>query len=155
MKQNHITDLLDKEPLASLSEQELAAIREHVKNCTACAGAYQAAQLSELLVKERVAEITEPSPFFHTRVMAAWREQQATNQGSVFARWWKPARALVSALALTTAALAALTFTIPESASQPAVETIAESTVLGVENEGQMTEDQMLSSMYVDEEEAP
>ena len=154
MKQNHITDILDKEPLANLSEQELSTIGEHVKNCIACDGAYQAAQLSELLVKERVAEITEPSPFFQTRVMAAWREQQATNRTSIFARWWKPAGALVSALALTTAALAALTFTIPESTSPPAVETIAESTVLGAENEDQMTEEQMLSAMYVDEEEA-
>ena len=156
---NHITDILDNTPFTGLTESDLSAIRAHTANCVDCAQAFAAAEFASVLLAERISEAADntanANPFFQTRVLAAWREQQATNQGSVFARWWKPARALVSALALTTAALAALTFTIPESASQPAVETIAESTVLGVENEGQMTEDQMLSAMYVDEEEAP
>jgi hypothetical protein len=154
MKDKHITDILDNTPPASLNASDLETICAHVNECAACLEAYRAAQLSELLVKERASETIEPSPFFQTRVMAAWREQQASGV-SVFERFWKSAGALVSSLALTTAALAALSFTIPETTNQAPADTIAavESEVLGVgESDEQLTEEQMLSAMYVDEE---
>jgi hypothetical protein len=144
-------------PLASLGERDLQTIGAHVDQCAACGQAYEAAQLSELLVKARAAETNEPSPFFQTRVMAAWREQQASDRFPAFGRLWKSAGALVSSMALTTAALAVLSFTIPESATQMPAETAgtAESMVLvDTESEEQMTEEQMLSAMYVDDEEA-
>jgi len=155
MKDKHITSILDDRPLAAMSASDLEAIRAHVLECGTCNEAYQAAQLSQLLVKDRAAAEIEPSPFFQTRVMAAWREQQASGAFPVFSRWWKSAGALVSSLALTTAALAVFSFTIPESATESAEETsaAAESIVLeGVETEENLTEEQMLSAMYVDDE---
>ena len=155
MKDKHITDILDNAPLDSLSEDDLATIRTHIRACNACRQAYHAAQLSDLLIKERTAAAIEPSPFFQTRVMAAWREQQAGTPA--LWRLWKSAGALVSSLALTTAALAVLTFAIPESTTQTSeTPAVAEATVLeGVEeNEEQLTEEQMLSAMYVDDEES-
>jgi hypothetical protein len=154
MKDKHITGILDKAPLASLSEHDLRTVRAHVSECIVCHQAYRTAQLSELLVKDRAAEEIEPSPFFQTRVMAAWREQQASVGVPAFWRLWKSAGALVSSLALTTVALAALTFTIPE-ATQTSEEagTAVESMVLdGAETEEALTEEQMLSAMYVDDE---
>ena len=155
MKDKHITDILDNSSLVNLSEHEMQSIRAHIGSCAACTQAYQAAQLSDLVVKERAAEAIEPPPFFQTRVMAAWREQQASGPVPALWRLWKSAGALVSSLALTTAALAALSFAIPETTTQTPVETAAniESVVLeGTEGEGQMTEEQMLSAMYVDDE---
>ena len=77
MRDNHITEMLDNKPLASLKETELAAIRSHVAGCASCERAYEAAQLSALLIKERADEAAQSSlvanPFFQTRVMAAWR----------------------------------------------------------------------------------
>jgi anti-sigma-K factor RskA len=150
----HIIEILDNAPPASLSEQEREKIRAHVDECAACRQAYEAAQLSEFLVKDRSAEAIEPSPFFQTRVMAAWREQQEAGRMPALGRLWKSAGALVSSLALTTAALAALSFTLPQATqtsteTSPAVESMV---VDGAETEEQLTEEQMLSAMYVDDE---
>jgi predicted anti-sigma-YlaC factor YlaD len=156
MNYKHITEILDNMPPASLSEQDRETIRAHTSECAACRQAYEAAQLSELLLKDRAAESIEPSPFFQTRVMAAWREQQEAGRMPAFRRLWKSAGALVSSLALTTAALAALSFTIPET-TQTSGDTspVVESTVLDSEETGEpLTEAQMLSAMYVDDEES-
>lgn len=161
MKDNHITDLLDNSPPANLSERDLKTIRTHVEDCTACRNAFEAAQLSEVLVKERATEAIEPSPFFQTRVMAAWREQQESNAVPAFTRLWKSAGALVSSMALTTAAIAALSFIIPGSATQPAESTgelipnSAEAVVLNYEEyDVKMTDDYVWSAIYAEDEEA-
>ena len=154
MNYKHITEILDNTPPASLSAQDRETIGAHTSECAACRQAYEAAQLSELLLKDRAAESIEPSPFFQTRVMAAWREQQEAGRMPAFGRLWKSAGALVSSLALTTAALAALSFTLPQ-ATQTSSETspAVESMVLdGADTEEQLTEEQMLSAMYVDDE---
>ena len=118
MKDEHIISLIEKEPLASLSENNLAAIRAHTDHCSDCLRAFQAAQISALLLKERAAEAFEPTPFFHTRVMATLRERQANGSwGNSWAlgRMWRAAGALASTMAATVAALAVLTFVIPGS----------------------------------------
>src|SRR5437773_788682 len=109
MKQKHIIDILENAPLASLDDSQILTIRVHVESCVTCARAYDVAQLSTLLIKERAAESIGPSPFFQTSVMAAVREQQASNTAPTFGRLWRSAGALVSSMALTTAALAAFT----------------------------------------------
>src|ERR1700732_3260581 len=114
MKDNHIIDMLENSPLASLTASELLAARSHAESCQGCRRAYDAAQLATLLIKERAAEAIEPSPFFQTRVLAALREQQANN-APVLWRLWKSAGALVSSMALTTASLAVLSFVVPGS----------------------------------------
>jgi hypothetical protein len=118
MRDEHIISLIEKAPLASLREKELAAIRVHTGHCSDCLRAFQAAQISALLLKERAAEVFEPSPFFHTRVMATLRERQANGSwGNSWAlgRMWRAAGSLASTMAATVAALAVLTFFIPGS----------------------------------------
>ncbi len=121
MRNQHIISLIESTPLASLSESDLAAIQVHTNDCGDCRRAFAAAQISVLLLKERAAETFEPSPFFHTRVLATLRERQAANAPNVssangtwtFGRMWRAGGALASSMVATVAALAALTFVIP------------------------------------------
>ena len=161
MKDNHILDLLDYAPLANLSESDLRTIRVHVETCAECNRAFEAAQVSALLVKERADEAAENSttanPFFQTRVLAAWREQ-AINKASGFRRLWSATGALVASMAATTAALVVLTFVAP--ATQPATQQTAalvpysaETVVLDQNDNDQLTDDQVFSAIYADDDE--
>lgn len=158
MKDKHIIEILDKGPLASLTESEVRMISTHAETCADCRHAYEAARIASLLIHERVTEPMEPSPFFQTRVLAAWREQQANNNVPVFSRLWKTAGALVSSMALTTAALAALSFLAPGAGtSQNNAADLNpysdEAIVFNQEQtDDQMTEDQVLRAIYPDEE---
>lgn len=158
MNEKHITELLDNTPLATLSPSELEQIRSHARLCEPCRSAFAAAQLSAAVIKERAQVVTEPSPFFQTRVMAAWREQQATESVPALWRLWKSARALVSSMALTTAALGALSFMVSAPATstnvleQTASAPSAESVIFGQDNDDQLTYEQVLNTIYVDDE---
>ena len=155
MKEIHIIELLEQAPLARLSESELNTIRAHTSVCQSCAKAYEAAQLSTLLVKERAAETFEPSPFFQTRVMATWRERQ--NVASPL-KMWKAAKALVSAMAATVAALAVLTFVVPDAGTEfeprAANGYSAEEVIMGQEisSAEQMSYEQVLTTLYAAED---
>ena len=81
MKGEHITDVLDNAALATLSPRELEEIRAHAQNCMTCGNALAAAQVSAMMIKERAQVAIEPSPFFQTRVLAAWREDRLTHHG--------------------------------------------------------------------------
>ncbi|HEY8411876.1 MAG TPA: hypothetical protein VIK76_10750 [Pyrinomonadaceae bacterium] len=155
MKDKHITEVLDSAALASLSPSELAELRAHAQQCEPCGNALRAAQVSALMIKERAQVIVEPSPFFQTRVMAAWREQQATENVPALLRLWRSSRALVSSMALATVALGALSFMISAPATtaldQTASTVSAESVLLGQDDE-QLNYDQVLNVMYTDDE---
>jgi len=157
MKVEHIIEILDSASLKNLSEEQLKVVQIHIRECMSCESAYQAATISSRLVKERAQTTVEPSPFFQTRVMAAWRERQAIENTPVLSRLWKSAGALVSSMAVTTAALAALSFVIPAPISTSADETTtaysAESVLLGQTSDDQMSYDQVLSTIYVDGDE--
>lgn len=163
MKEKHITELIDNVPVTNLSESELVMIRAHVETCPPCERALRAAQVSALLMKEHVADAavrtSEANPFFQTRVLAAWREQQALGQVSSFRRLWSATGALVASMVATTAALAVLTFTAPSAnpANQQAVALVpnsAESVVLDQDQtDNQMTDDQVINAVYVDDDE--
>lgn len=159
MRDEHIIQMLEREPLSGLSESELAAVRAHAEGCRACGRAYEAARLSELMLRERAAERFEPSPFFQTRVMAALRERRAGRESWSLSRLWKAAGALVSSMAVTVAALAALTFLGPDVMDSPAdapgiaavSETYpAEELFLPPDevSENEMTYEQVLSTIY-------
>jgi len=160
MKEKHIIEILDKGPLASLTESELHAISTHAETCTACRHAYEAARFATLLIHERATETMEPSPFFQTRVLAAWREQHANNNVPAFSRLWKTAGALVSSMALTTAALAVLSFLAPGAGTGASQNTAADLSPYSDEavifsqaqSDDQMTDDQVLRAIYPDEE---
>jgi anti-sigma factor ChrR (cupin superfamily) len=158
MKQNHIIELLESGPHSSLTENEVLAISTHVKVCPDCRQAYEAARLSTLLIKERAAETMEPSPFFQTRVLAAWRERQASDNVPAFWRLWNTDGALVSSMALTTAALAALSFLAPVAGtSQNTTADLSPDSAEAVvfnqdQSDDQMTDDQVLKAIYADDE---
>jgi hypothetical protein len=158
MKETHIIEILENSPLASLSESELLTIGSHSETCLPCRRAYEAAQLSTLIIKERAAETIEPSPFFQTRVLAALREQQAGNNVPVLSRLWKSAGVLVSSMALTTAALAALSFLAPGAATSRETAALspysAEAVVFNQDQSDEMTDEQVLSAIYAVEGEA-
>src|SRR5258705_1005978 len=119
MRDEHIISLLENMPLASLGEKDLTAIRAHAENCSACLEAFQAAQVCQVLLTARVATVNdsefEPSPFFHTRVLATLRERQTANDSWAFGRLWRAAGALASSMAAAVALLAVFTFAIPDA----------------------------------------
>ena len=161
MKDVHITDILDNAAIRDLTSAEQAMIRRHTESCADCRQAWTAAQLSGLLVQERVSEAAkqtlEATPFFQTRVLAAWRERQAAGEAWSLRRWWQAAGALMASMAATTAALAVLTLVAPgsDSTSQPTAAVIpmtAEAVVLDQPLDG-LTDDQVLSAIYDDYDE--
>lgn len=160
MNEKHVIDILENSPLASLSESELNTIRVHAESCSPCRQAYAAARISTQLIKERTAETLEPSPFFQTRVLAALREQQ--NNVPVLSRLWKSAGALVSSMALTTAALAAMSFLAPGAGTGTPQDSAAALSPYSAEavvfnqdqSDDQMTDEEVLSAIYADPDEA-
>lgn len=158
MKEKHIIEVLDNGSISSLSEIELNEVRDHARECESCRGAYEAARVSMLVIRSRAASAIEPSPFFQTRVMAALREQQAVESVPAILRLWNSARALVSSLAVTTAALAVLSFFItapstPAAPEQTASVFSADSVIMDQAGDEQMSYEQVLSTIY-DEDEA-
>src|SRR5437660_2147877 len=123
MKDEHIIAMLDRVPLDRLNESELASIQAHADTCVKCGRALDAARVSSLLLKSRAAETFEPSPFFQTRVLALLRERQAAAvEAWSLGRLWRSAGILFSTMAATVAVLAALTFVVPQQATQPSQE---------------------------------
>lgn len=158
MRDNHIKEILDSKPFASISETELATIQSHVANCAVCNRAYAAARVSALLIKERAAEAAQHdvnvNPFFQTRVMAAWRERN--ENVSALRRLWNATGALVATMTATTAALAVLTFVVP--ANETAIEQTAALTPYSAEavmldQDNEVSDEQVLSAIYAEEEE--
>ena len=156
MTVKHITEVLDNAALASLSESELSDMRAHAQECKPCGDAFAAAQVSAVVMRERAQVVIEPSPFFQTRVMAALREQQAAESVPALWRLWNSSRALVSSMALSTVALAALSFMISAPATTALDQTAAaslsaESVILGQEYD-ELTYEQVLNAIYTDDE---
>ena len=156
MKDKHIIDVLDSASIVSLSESQLSEIQVHVRECVSCRECYEAARLSAIVLQSRAQTTIDPSPFFHTRVMAAWRERQAEESVPAMWRLWGSAKALVSGMAVTTAALAALSFVMPATpAVDPAASALsAESVIMGQSSDDQMTYEQVLNTIYEDDDDA-
>ena len=158
MKDKHIIEVLDNSSILSLSESELSEVQAHVRDCVSCREAYEAARLSAVILQNRAQATIEPSPFFQTRVMAAWREQQAAESVPAMWRLWSSAKALVSTMAVTTAALAVLSFMMPAPATPVVDQTVsalsAESVIMGQASDEQMSYEQVLSTIYEDDDEA-
>lgn len=158
MKDKHIIEVLDNSSILSLSESELSEVQAHVRDCVSCRDAYEAARLSAIVLQNRAQATIEPSPFFQTRVMAAWREQQAVESVSAMWRLWNSAKVLVSSMAVTTAALAVLSFVMPAPVTPASDQTVsalsAESVIMGQSSDEQMSYEQVLSTIYEDDDEA-
>lgn len=161
MKDKHIINLLDDKPLRDFSETEIIVIRDHTTVCADCRHAFEAAQVSVLLIKQRAAETVEPSPFFHTRVLARLRERQAE---SVWAwrRMWRAAGALASSMAVTVVALGVLSLALPEPQTTVGLETTAALNTYSAEEllldedesaDAQVTDSFLFTTLYAAEEE--
>lgn len=154
MRNEHIIGLVESTPFTSLSENDLTAIRAHAKDCPECLRAFEAAKVSSRLLKERVAVEFDPSPFFHTRVLAALRERQAVNDSWAFGRLWRTAGALASSMVATVAALALLTFVSPDTQVVSQVSALsngysAEEVILDQSPQSEeASEGQLLSTIY-------
>jgi hypothetical protein len=152
-----ITESLDNASIANISESELNEVRTHAQDCVSCRGAYDAARVSGVVLRSRAQAAIEPSPFFQTRVMAAIREQQAVESVPAMWRLWGSAKALVSSMAVATAALAVLSFVLPAPATTAVDQTAsvysAESVIMD-QSEDQLTYEQVLSAIYADDDEA-
>jgi anti-sigma factor RsiW len=156
MKDNHIIELIESKGIAALSAEELSTISVHTAECPSCLDAFSAMKVSNSLLKERAAVHLEAPPFFHTRVMAAWRERQAANEWS-FSNLWRTIGALASSMVAAVAMLAVLTFAIPQtpqvsSLANPyaAEEVILNQTSAPVDDE---SDAQLLSTIYGGDEE--
>jgi hypothetical protein len=159
MKEQHIIGVLESTRFANLSERDHAAIRAHSAKCDECARAYKVASVSASLLENRMAETVEPSPFFHTRVMAAIREKQ--NDVPALARMWRAAGALVSSMAAAVVLFAVLSFAISgEQAllgeASASTRYSAEALILDEAEEGleQASDAQVLNTLYAVDEDA-
>ena len=113
IKGKHIISLIESRPLTDMSETDLATVRAHSGVCSSCKRAFEAAQISVLLLKEGSPETFAPPPFFHTRVLTALRERQAASEPWAWSRIWKATGALAASMVATVAALVVLTFALP------------------------------------------
>jgi len=157
MQDKHITKILDNASIDKLSASELEEIRVHVLECVSCRSAYEAARVSAVVLKNRAEAVIEPSPFFQTRVMAALREQQAVESVPAVLRLWRSAKVLVSTMAVTTAALAVVSFMQPSQATTVADQASvysAESVIMDQSADDQITYEQVLSTIYEDDADA-
>ena len=119
MKSKHITKILDKATFAELSEADKTVIAAHTAGCADCGRAFEAARLSEVLLKvEADAEVPAPSAFFHAKVMNAWRERQLPRRPvEAFRRWWQASAAPVFMMLVMLGALISLTLLAPQSSA--------------------------------------
>lgn len=152
MKDKCIITLIEEKRFAGLSDDELVVIRVHIAECVNCHDAFQAAQMAAELLRERTAAEFEPSPFFTTRVMANWRERQATNDMWAWSKLWRSAGALASSMLAAVAMLAVLTFVIPGSEVGSPVSSAgvysAEEVLLGQSLAEEDSDVQLLSTIY-------
>jgi hypothetical protein len=118
MKDEHIIELLDTMPLNQLSADQLSRVTGHIDRCSGCRSAYEAARISNLLLRQRAGAAIEPTPFFATRVMSNLKTRGAGPEPFSLARMWKSAGLLVYSMAGLVLLLTALTVSQP--ASNPA-----------------------------------
>jgi len=86
------------------------------------------------------------------------REQQAVESVPAMLRLWRSAKVLVSTMAVTTAALAVVSFIQP-SQTAPALDQTASayseySVIMDQNTDDQMSYEQVLSTIYEDDEDA-
>jgi len=157
MKDKHIIEVIDSVGFASLSQSELDEVKAHTRDCGTCLTAFEAAQLSALVIRQRAQVKIEPSPFFHTKVLAALRERRAVENVPAFVRLWKSASALVSAMAMATVALAVMTFVYPDPATAVTEQLVSVDTAEAVifdQTDDPLTYEQVLAVIYEEGNEA-
>ncbi len=160
MSDQHIINILENAALTSLSEAELYSVRTHTQVCLACKSAYEAAQISTILLKEKAQQTFAPPPFFQTRVLAKLRQRQ--EEPWTLGRLWRAAGAIASSMAVTVASLAVLTLFVPADqivSNSPLVssslDSSAEEVILDQNNlpDEQISDDEVFTTLYGTEQE--
>ena len=125
MNDKHILEILDEKRFSELGENELNEIQIHSAGCSSCSKAFEAAQISAVLLKVRAENpAVEPSPFFQAKMMNAIRAKQNLRKPfEAFRRWWQASSVLVGSMLLLVFAFAALTFLAPKSKTDEAFST--------------------------------
>jgi len=117
MKSKHITEILDRAAFAELSKEDLTIVHLHTKNCTKCRQAFEAAQISSVLLKTQAAlEPPAPNAFFQAKVLNALRNKQTIVKPiAAFKRWWQASAAPVFMMLITLGVLITFTLLAPTS----------------------------------------
>lgn len=116
MKSEHILDILDKQRFDELSIAEKNLIENHAAECSNCSVAYQAARISSVLLTTGVARNFEPSPFFHTRVLANLRDKEVVKTPFfAISRLWRASGSLIALMVTIVLFLAITTIFAPHS----------------------------------------
>jgi len=155
MINEHVIGMLESKRFGRLDENDRAQIHAHAQACDSCRRAFEAAQVSALLLQERAAEDFEPPPFFQTRVLAALRERQSANETWAWSRLWRTAGGLASSMVATVATLAVLTFVVPSTqnadSQTPSVNAYSTEAVVLDEKgtpEDQISNNDVLATLY-------
>jgi len=161
MKSEHIIEIIESRPLTDITEDDLAKVRSHVSECAPCRRAFEATQVSALLLKEHAAVWVEPPAFFPTRVLATLRERQAAAEQWSWSRMWRASGALASSMVASVVAFAVLTFVIPgmqndseltSAASAYSAEEVILNQGAEYQTEDQVSDAQVLNTLYDTEE---
>ena len=123
MKSKHITETLDKAAFTDLNEADLTIVHAHIEDCANCKQAFQAAQISSVLLKVK-SEISQPtpSPFFQAKVINALKREKQNLQKPLeaFRRWWQASAAMVGLMVMIVACLIATSFIAPSASEDEA-----------------------------------
>ena len=156
MNDKHILEILDRQRFTELSENELRSIEIHSAECGDCRQAFEAAQISAVLLNVR-AEMPSalPSPFFEAKILNAIRENQNLRKPiAAFWRWWQASYPLVCSMLFIVLTLGALTFFAPKSKSEEAVSTYnlysTDAVILNQKPPRNLTTEQTLEVIYTE-----
>ncbi len=162
MRTDHIIKVLDQVSVSGLSEHQRKLIAEHISHCSRCERAFQAAQMAEVLLRERAAVTTEVPPFFQQKVLARLREKQAPPIAGTFWEMWRAAGLLISSMTALVLLLLALSSFPPGSSPPEELPELAagfsadpaEGVIFGVDQlaNDEMTYDQVLAAIYHSED---
>jgi hypothetical protein len=150
MKEEHILDILDKQRFDELSRAEKDVIESHAAECSNCSVAYKSAQISSVLLKTSVLQNFEPSPFFHTRVLANLREKEIVKTPFfALSRLWRASGSLVAIMITTILVLIATTIFAPNGSVSAGETDSAEIVIIdGKPPTREITNEQFLQMIY-------
>lgn len=150
MRTKHIFDLLDSKPFAELTREERQQIETHIKTCQACLSAFEASKIAAILFKAKHEEVVSPSPYFHTRVLAAVREKSKEKIESVFSRLWQATAPLLISMVAIVMLLAAITLISPSASDNVSSADLVstEMVILNERTPKELTNDQVFLMLY-------
>jgi hypothetical protein len=147
----HIFDLLDEKPFSELTSEELERIKQHCNLCFDCQQAFLTARIcSELLHAKRM-EQTQPSPFFHTRIISKLKQENAKVL-QLPNLWWQTSVPVFVLIVLFIVSLLGLTIMLPSTEENEVSATEIVPTEMTISDKRQyleITNDDILRTIYL------